>query len=284
MDLLGSALVVLAGVSLGLGVFTSGSRRRRPLIQQLIARSRRDLAGARISADPRYYLLLRLGAPLLLFAIGWLQSPVLAVGAGSAGLLVPRGYLSWLVHVRARHSEAEAGRLVQSLIAGLTGGGTYLDALREARARCGDAWLSQDLDLVIQRFLLDAPLHASLKEVRARTTSRNLGLIWETLSVCTENHLPTQKARGLLLELSGTVQFNVQMANEVRARSAGQRAQIWLLAVIVPGMFLYLHWMSPDLLSVLDSTVFGRLILFPLAVSLEIAGILLSFRIARLPA
>jgi Flp pilus assembly protein TadB len=86
------------------------------------------------------------------------------------------------------------------------------------------------------------------------------------------------------LELSGTVQFNVQMANEVRARSAGQRAQIWLLAVIVPGMFLYLHWMSPDLLSVLDSTLFGRLILFPLAVSLEIAGILLSFRIARLPA
>jgi Flp pilus assembly protein TadB len=77
------------------------------------------------------------------------------------------------------------------------------------------------------------------------------------------------------------VHFNVQLANEVRARSAGQRAQIWLLAVIVPGMFLYLRWVSPDLLTVLDETVVGRFVLFPLAVALELGGVLLSLRIAR---
>ena len=124
----------------------------------------------------------------------------------------------------------------------------------------------------------------SLREVHARVTTRNLGLIWETLSICDANHLPTQAARTLLVELSSAVQFNVQLANEVRARSAGQRAQIWLLAIIVPGMYLYLRLVNPQLLSVLDETMLGRFVLFPLAAALEVAGIALSLRIARFEA
>src|SRR5207245_11516257 len=181
------------------------------------------------------------------------------------GLLLPRFYLAWLVHTQARRSEAEAPRLLQALLAGLIGGSTYLDALRQARLTSSDPWIREDLDYVVQRFLLDAPLHESLREVRARTTTRNLGLIWETLTICAANQLPTQAARTLFFELSSTVQFNVQLANEVRARSSGQRAQIWMLAVIVPGMYLYLRLMSPQLLSVLDETTLGRYLLFPLA-------------------
>jgi Flp pilus assembly protein TadB len=84
-----------------------------------------------------------------------------------------------------------------------------------------------------------------------------------------------------LLDLSGTVQFNVQLADEVRARSTGQRAQVWLLALIVPGMYLYLRLMTPQLLSLLDETLIGRLILVPTAVALEVGGIVLSLRITR---
>jgi Flp pilus assembly protein TadB len=213
--------------------------------------------------------------------VGWLESPVLALGASLAGLLVPRLYLAWLVHIQSRRSEAAAPRLLNALTAGLSAGGTYLDALRQARKSCGDAWLQEDLGLVVQRFLLDSPLHEGLAEVQARTKTRNLGLIWETLRICTENHLPTEKARNLLLELTATVQFNVQLTNEVKARSSGQRAQVWLLAIIVPGMYLYLRLMSPHLLSVLDETVLGRFVLVPLAAALEVSGIVLSFRIAR---
>ncbi|TMC31780.1 MAG: hypothetical protein E6I84_11855 [Chloroflexi bacterium] len=221
---------------------------------------------------------------MALFGIGWYQSPVLAVLAAVGGLLLPRFWLTWLVHVQARRSEAEAPRLLQALLAGLTGGSTYLDALRQARLTSNDQWIRQDLDYVIQRFMLDAPLHDSLREIRARTTTRNLGLVWETLTICAENQLPTQAARSLLFELSTTVQFNVQLANEVRARSAGQRAQIWLLAVIVPGMYLYLRLTNPQLLSVLDETMMGRFVLLPLAAALEVVGVALSFRIARFEA
>jgi Flp pilus assembly protein TadB len=223
-------------------------------------------------------------APVGLFAIGWLQSPVLAMLAGAAGLLAPRLYLAWLVHAQSRRSEAEAPRLLQAVLSGLAAGSTYLDALRQARLTCADPWICQDLDFVIQRFMLDVPLHESLQEVRGRVGTRNLGLIWETLTICTANHLPTQAARTLLFELSSTVQFNLQLAGEVRARSSGQRAQIWLLAVIVPGMYLYLRLMSPQLLNVLDETLVGRYILFPLAAALEVIGIALSFRIARFEA
>lgn len=284
MDLVAAFCVSIAILSLGLIVPSWPRRDSHRLLDRLLDRSQRQLAQARISGNPRAYLAMTIVAPAALSAVGWLQSPLMALGAGIAGLVAPRLYVAFMVQVQSRRSEAEAPRLLQSLLAGLASGGTYLDALRQARLSVTDRWLQDDLDSIIQRFLLDAPLHESLTEIRAHTTTRNLGLIWDTLRICTENHLPTQKARTLLFELSATVQFNVQLANEVKARSSGQRAQIWLLAVIVPGLYLYLRLMSPQLLNVLDDTIVGRFVLFPLAALLEVAGIVFSFRIARFEA
>lgn len=284
MALLAAGCVSIAVLSLALAIPSHPKRDQRRWIDSLLDRSRERLAQARITGSPRTYLALLVLAPAVLFVIGWLQSPVLALAGALGGLLMPRMYVAWLIHAQSRRSEAEAPQLLQALLAGLVAGGTYLDALRQARLSCSDPWLQQDLDLVIQRFLLDTPIHESLAQVHARTTTRNLGLIWETLRICTENHLPTEKARTLFLELSSTVQFNLQLANEVRARSTGQRAQIWLLAIIVPGMFLYLRLMSPQLVTMLDDTVVGRFVLFPLATALELGGIVLSLRIARFEA
>ena len=262
---------------------TKNSHHRR-LIERMTTHHRQRLAEARIAGNPRSYVAIAFLAPISFFALGWLQSPVLAISAAAAGLLAPRLYLAWLVHAQSRRSEFEAPRLLQAVLSGLTAGSTYLDALRQARLTCTDPWVREDLDFVVQRFLLDVPLHESLQTIRARVKTRNLGLIWETLMICAGNHLPTQAARTLFFELSSTVQFNVQLANEVRARSSGQQAQIWLLAVIVPGMYLYLRLMSPQLLSVLDETIVGRYVLFPIAAALEVTGIALSFRIARFEA
>lgn len=284
MDLVAASCLSIAILSLGLTIPARSKHSGKPVLDRLLAHSQRQLAQARIAGNPRAYLAMAIVAPAALFAVGWLQSPVTAAAAAIAGLLAPRLYVAFMVRAQSRRSESEAPRLLQALLAGLSSSGTYLDALRQARLGSTDRWLQEDLDFVIQRFLLDAPLHESLEEVRARTTTRNLGLVWDTLRICTENHLPTQKARALLIELSATVQFNVQLANEVRARSSGQRAQIWLLAVIVPGLYLYLRLMSPQLLGILDDTMVGRFIFFPAAALLEVAGIVLSFRIARFEA
>src|SRR2546421_11325084 len=80
----------------------------RPLVERLTAHHRRRLAEARIAGNPTTYVAMSFLAPIGMFVVGWLQSPVLAVVAGGAGLLVPRLYLAWLVHVQSRRSELEA--------------------------------------------------------------------------------------------------------------------------------------------------------------------------------
>lgn len=285
MDFVAAGCLSIAILSLGVAI----RRHERPgklsqVFVRLSSHYERQLAAARLVGNPASYVAAAVIAPVVLFTIGWQQSPVLGLFGAGAGLTLPRLYLTWLVHSQARRSEAAAPALLQTILAGLTSGHTYLDALRHARRACSDPWISEDLDFVTQRFILNVPLSDSLREVRTRVRTRNLGLIWETLSICDANHLPTQAARTLLVELSSAVQFNVQLANEVRARSAGQRVQIWLLAVIVPGMYLYLRLVNPQLLSVLDETMLGRFVLFPLAAALEVAGIALSLRIARFEA
>jgi len=285
VDFVAAGCVSIAILSVGLAIgHRAPPGRSGQMLGRLLSHYQHRLAGARIVGNAGSYVAMGIIAPVGLFAIGWQQSPVLGVFGAGAGLILPRVYLAWLVHVQARRSEAAAPGLLQAIVAGLSAGNTYLEALRHARRGSHDLWIAEDLDFVIQRFILNVPLSDSLREVRARITTRNLGLIWETLSICDANHLPTQAARTLLVELSSAVQFNVQLANEVRARSAGQRAQIWLLAVIVPAMYIYLRLMNPQLLSVLDETMLGRFVLFPLAAVLEVAGIALSFRIARFEA
>ena len=282
MDFVAAGCVSIAILSFGLAiVHRVPPGRSSSMLGRLFGHYQQRLAAARIVGNPGSYVAMSIFAPVGLLAIGWQESPVLGVIGAGAGLILPRVYLAWLVHLQARRSETAAPGLLQAIVAGLSAGNTYLEALRHARRASNDPWITEDLDFVIQRFILNLPLSDSLREVRARITTRNLGLIWETLSICDANHLPTQAARTLLVELSSAVQFNVQLANEVRARSAGQRAQIWLLAVIVPAMYVYLRLVNPQLLSVLDETMLGRFVLFPLAAVLEVAGIALSFRIAR---
>jgi tight adherence protein B len=246
-----------------------------------LRRREAELQAARIKANPYAYLLLTLIAPVVLFALGFLQSIVFAAIGAVVGLLLPRIYVRFLIRSQAGRSEAEAPKLLQVLLANLVAGSTYLDALRQARLAAHDDWIREDLDYVIQRFLLDVPLEASIREIRARVQSRNLGLIWDNLAICCANRVPTQTARALFTELASTIQFNVQLASEVRARASGQRIQVWLLALIVPGMYLYLRLLNPDFLSSLGDTTLGRYVLVPIAAMLEFLGLYLSYRVSR---
>lgn len=289
MDLLIAGLAGVAVLALGLGTAPHrrpGQRPRRPsLFERSVARRSLQLRAARLHVDPRRFTLIALAAPPALFVIGLLLgSPVVAVGAGAVGFAVPRLYLDSLVRSQRRRTEAEAPRMLQIMLASLAAGRTYLETLQEARNRATDRWIRDDLDHVIGQFHLDIPLEQSIVDVRSAAAGRNLGLIWDNLAICIANRIPASRAKGLFLELSSTVQFNVQVQQEVRARTSGQRAQIWMLAAIVPALFFYLRVINPDFFTVLDQTVVGRFVLFPVAVCLETLGIVLSFRLSRVEA
>jgi Flp pilus assembly protein TadB len=255
---------------------------RRPWLEATVERHRRRLRAARLHVDARTFTLVCLASPPLLLLGGLLLgSPVVAAGACLAGLALPRLYLDALVRAQRRRTEAEAPRLLQILVAALAAGRTYLEALTEARTRITDRWLRDDLEHLIAQFHLDVPLERSIAEVRAATAGRNLALVWDNLAICIAHHIPASRAQGLLTELASTVQFNVQVQQEVHARTSGQRLQIWLLAAIVPGLFLYLRLVDRDFFAVLDETLTGRLLLFPAAVCLEVLGVVLSFRVSR---
>jgi len=280
--------VVAAAAVLILGIATAPRRREIPqrtrasLFQRAVQRQRTQLRAARLNVDARRFTLLCLATPPVLVLAGMiLGSPVVAVVGGAAGFAVPRLYLDALVRAQRRRTEAEAPRLLQVILASLASGSTYLEALQEARARATDRWLRDDLDRVIADFHLGVPLERSIAEVRSATAGRNLALIWDNLAICIANRIPASRAKGLFVELSATVQFNVQVQQEVRARTSGQRAQIWLLALIVPGLFLYLRMLDSSLFEVFDATTLGRWVLLPAAVFLEVLGIVLSFRFAR---
>lgn len=283
MDVIAATCVALAIVTLGLGFLRrpASTDSLRDWLRRHVRRREAELQAARIHTNPRTYVILTWIAPVLLFAIGLLQSIVIAALGAIAGLLLPKIYVQFLIRAHARRSETEAPKLLQVLLANLSAGSTYLDALRQARLSARDEWIQEDLDYVIQRFLLDVPLETSIREVRARVRSRNLGLVWDNLAICCANHVPTQTAQALFTELASTVQFNVQLANEVHARASGQRIQIWLLALIVPGMYLYLRLLNPDFLSPLDDTAVGRYVLVPVAALLEVLGLYLSYRLSR---
>jgi len=280
--------VVAATAVLLLGVATAPAGRasrqgaRESLLERAVQRQRTRLRAARLNVDARRFTLLCLATPPALVLAGLvLGSPVVALASGAAGFLVPRLYLDALVRAQRRRTEAEAPRLLQVILASLASGSTYFEALQEARSRAGDRWLRDDLDHVIAEFHLGVPLERSIAEVRTATAGRNLALIWDNLAICIANRIPASRAKGLFVELSSTVQFNVQVQQEVRARASGQRAQIWLLALIVPGLFLYLRVLDGSLFDVLNATALGRWVLLPLAVFLEVLGIVLSFRFAH---
>ena len=286
MDLLIALVVVAAVLVLGVatapGAGMSSGAPAQSLFGRAVERQRARLRAARLHVDARRFTMLCMATPPALVVGGLvLGSPVVAVLAGGCGFAVPRLYLDALVRAQRRRTEAEAPRMLQIILASLAAGSTYLDALQEARSRATDRWLRDDLDHVIAEFHLGVPLERSIAEVRTATAGHNLSLIWDNLAICIANRIPAARAKGLFVELSSTVQFNVQVQQEVRARTSGQRAQIWLLALIVPGLFFYLRLIDPDLFTVLDATSVGRYVLLPVAVALEVLGIVLSFRLAR---
>jgi Flp pilus assembly protein TadB len=289
VDLLIAMLAAAALLCLGVATAPRGaataSVQSGSLLQRMVERQRVRLRAARLHVDARRFTLMCLATPPVLVLGGLvLGSPVVAVLAGAGGFAVPRLYLDALVRAQRRRTEAEAPRMLQVILASLAAGSTYLEALQEARARATDRWLRDDLDHVIAQFHLGVPLERSIAEVRTATAGRNLALIWDNLAICIANRIPASRTKGLFVELSATVQFNVQVQQEVRARTSGQRAQIWMLALIVPGLFLYLRVIDPDLFTVLDETAVGRWVLLPVAVALEVLGIGLSFRLARVEA
>jgi Flp pilus assembly protein TadB len=91
------------------------------------------------------------------------------------------------------------------------------------------------------------------------------------------SRLPYDRAGILIAAIADRLAFEERLDEEVRARAAGMRSQVILLALVVPAIAAYLAFTVPSLGATLGQPI-GRFVLIPAAMALEVVGVMASAR------
>ena len=249
-----------------------------------VGAARGDLAQARLDLRPETYLLVSIAAPAVLGLVGLtLSLPMALLGAG-AGAFVPRVYVRYLVGGEARAADDEAPRVLRAMVNRAAAGGTYPDLFAAASEVARHRWVKADFEELLGRYYANEPLAEALAAIRPRQAGRNLALVFDALTVLAVTHQPASAAAGVLGALNEAARSNQAIARSAAAESRGLRVQALILAVVIPGLFVYLLVANRELVAPVVDTTFGRLVLLPAAALLEVAGVVLSWRATRLEA
>lgn len=188
------------------------------------------------------------------------------------------------VHVRAATARERARRALLPMLvaaeAALRSGAALHDALRRAAASVDDAIATRPLSGALRSFDLGAGLDSALSSAADRSSDPRARAALGTLALGVSERLPRERLGDLLSAVVDRLTFEEGVADEVRARAAGARQQQRIIALLVPGIALYLVVTMPTLGSTLSSDL-GRFVLVPAAAALEIGGVVLSGRAVR---
>jgi len=169
-------------------------------------------------------------------------------------------------------------RLLRATEAALRSGASLPEALRRATQASEDRLARRPFVEALRAFDLGAPLDRSLRA--AAGVSQNGArsrIAFETLAIGIESRLPYDRAAILVAALADRLAFEERLDEEVRARTGGLRAQVILLALVVPAIAAYLSLTVPSLAATLAEPI-GRFVLIPAAAVLEVVGVIASRR------
>ena len=203
-------------------------------------------------------------APALGLLLGVLPSVLARARAGAA-------------RERARH---DLPALLVATHAGLRSGLALPEALRRAVAGCTDPIARQPFEDALARFDVGDPLDVSLTAGALRAREPRTADAMRTLALGVAERMPVDGSASLLSAVADLARHDELLLDEIRARSAGVRVQMYMLAAVVPLLAGYLVVTMPGLAATLGSGV-GRTFLVPAAAILEVAGIVVSRRIVR---
>ncbi len=179
---------------------------------------------------------------------------------------------------RAR-AAAGAGGVLHGTHAALRSGLPIALALRASLA-AADPDVRAPFDRALRAFDLNASLADALRDAAAAARDRRLVLALEALALVASEELPATRAAAIVASVADRLSFEERLLAEIRARSSGVRAQIVLLALLVPALALYLVMTLPGLGATL-ATPLGAHVLVPAAVLFELAGIIASRAVVR---
>jgi Flp pilus assembly protein TadB len=262
----------------GLGEQFAAWRARR------VEAARNQLAQARLDVRPEAYLAISIVAPLVLGLLGLVLSVPMALVGLIAGAFVPRLYIRFLVAGEARAADDEAPRVLRSMVNRAAAGGTYPDLFAAAVEVARHRWVRADFEELLGRYYANEPLAEALAAIRPRQAGRNLGLVFDALIVLATTHQSASAAGEVLGALNEAARSNQAIARQAVAESRGLRIQALILAIVIPALFFYLLLVNRELVAPVVDTALGRFVLLPAAALLEVAGIVLSWRVTRLEA
>jgi len=274
---------VIGGLTLAAAVFAIGllplaGRWRLPRIVHPDGSALRDCGWTR---PLRHWEGVRVGAMLIGALLGSVMGiPVSAMLSGAIFGLMP----SVLARARAGAARERARRSLVPLLAtthsSLRSGLALPEALRRAVGACDHPITRRPFEEALTRFELGDPLDVALGAGALRAGDRRVSDAMRTLALGVSERMPIDRAASLLNAVAELARHDESLENEVRARSAGIRFQMYLLAAVVPVLALYLLATMPGLAATLGSAL-GRTVLVPGAAILEITGIVVSRRIVR---
>jgi Flp pilus assembly protein TadB len=189
---------------------------------------------------------------------------------------------SFLVRSRAAAIRWQARlattRLLRSTEAALKSGASLPEALRRAcDAAREDRLARRPFVEALRAFDLGAPLDQALAASAHRATDPRSRTALETLAMGIASRLPYDRAGILVAAVADRLAFEERLDEEVRARTAGLRSQVVLLALVVPAIAFYLAVTVPSLGATLGQPI-GRFVLIPAAIVLELVGVIASRR------
>jgi Flp pilus assembly protein TadB len=162
-----------------------------------------------------------------------------------------------------------------ALLAGMPLGPALRLAIGEATPVHGDPFGE-----VLRAIELNTPLDQALRAAALRGADQRAVRALDAMALVATERLPASRAGAVLASVADRLSYDAQLREDVRARASGVRAQIVLLALLVPALALYLVMTMPGLAATLSSPI-GRVVLVPAAAAFEIAGILASRAIVR---
>ncbi len=200
-------------------------------------------------------------------------TPSPAVGMGV--MLRP---LTWWRERRAtRAARAHALSLLRSTHAALRSGVPLAGALRHALDGAPSPGRDPFLRM-LRAFELGGPLDVG--QTSRVSSDRAVALALNALAIVSAEQLPASRAAAIVGSVADRLAFDERLSQEIAARTSGLRAQVVLLALVVPGLALYLLVTLPGLAETL-ATPLGRFVLVPSALLFEVAGIVASRAIVR---
>jgi Flp pilus assembly protein TadB len=177
-----------------------------------------------------------------------------------------------------RRARSGTTHLLRATEAALRSGASLPESLRRAcTAATEDRLARRPFVDALRAFDLGAPLDQALRESVREATDTRSRIALETLAMGIASRLPYDRAGILVSAVADRFAFDERLDEEIRARTAGLRSQVVLLALVVPAIAAYLAFTVPSLAATLGQPI-GRFVLIPAAMALEVIGVIVSRR------